>query len=119
MPDAEDPLIESEVDAPEYAQVSYGELVKNFVLMGWTAFGGPSAHIALFETVRSRISNFLHSRRSCTARCRRILRTCTRWRVHRHSKRMQHSRYRLSGPFRHRSSLYFARCRPSFRSASG
>ena len=36
----------------EYASVSYAELTKNFVLMGWTAFGGPSAHIALFETVR-------------------------------------------------------------------
>ena len=38
--------------AEEYSAVSYGELTRNFVLMGWTAFGGPSAHIALFETVR-------------------------------------------------------------------
>jgi chromate transport protein ChrA len=36
----------------EYAAVTYSQIIKNFVLMGWTAFGGPQAHIALFETVR-------------------------------------------------------------------
>lgn len=83
MPDAEDPLIESEVDAPEYAQVSYGELVKNFVLMGWTAFGGPSAHIALFETVRS------HLRWPYIVRCRRMLRTCNRCNALAHAQAQQ------------------------------
>lgn len=38
-----------------YATVTYKNIVSQFVLMGWTAFGGPQAHIALFETVRIRI----------------------------------------------------------------
>lgn len=54
MNDVEAPLVDENGAGEEYAEVSYGELVKNFVLMSWTAFGGPSAHIALFETVRFR-----------------------------------------------------------------
>ena len=44
----EEPLVERQ---DEYASVSMANIVSNFVLMGWTAFGGPQAHIALFETV--------------------------------------------------------------------
>lgn len=32
-----------------YAEVGYGDIFKQFVLLGWTAFGGPAAHIALFQ----------------------------------------------------------------------
>lgn len=46
----EDPLV-GEAQESEYREVTYGQIVQNFVLMGWTAFGGPSAHIAFFETV--------------------------------------------------------------------
>lgn len=46
----EDPLLEQEQHST-YAQVAYRDIVTNFGLMGWTAFGGPQAHVALFETV--------------------------------------------------------------------
>mmetsp|Transcript_95603 Transcript_95603/g.247201 ORF Transcript_95603/g.247201 Transcript_95603/m.247201 type:complete len:476 (-) Transcript_95603:190-1617(-) len=29
--------------------VGFGDIAKNFVLMGWTAFGGPAAHVGLFQ----------------------------------------------------------------------
>ena len=32
-----------------YAEVGFGDIFKQFVLLGWTAFGGPAAHIALFQ----------------------------------------------------------------------
>ena len=34
-----------------YADVTYMDILKQFSLLGWTAFGGPSAHIGLFERV--------------------------------------------------------------------
>jgi hypothetical protein len=37
----------------EYAEVGYQEIFKQFVVLGWTAFGGPAAHIALFQKVPS------------------------------------------------------------------
>lgn len=46
-----------EKDAPEaepveeIVDVGYKDIAKQFSLLGWTAFGGPSAHIALFEKV--------------------------------------------------------------------
>ena len=49
--EADQGLLDPEEQA-EYTDVTYTQLVRQFMLMGWTAFGGPSAHIALFETVR-------------------------------------------------------------------
>jgi chromate transporter len=34
---------------PPYRDVSYAEIAKEYSLLGWTAFGGPAAHIGLFE----------------------------------------------------------------------
>ncbi|CAG9463862.1 unnamed protein product [Pedinophyceae sp. YPF-701] len=31
------------------AEVTYKDIFKRFVLLGWTAFGGPAAHIAIFQ----------------------------------------------------------------------
>ena len=42
-----------------FVSVEYEDITKYFTLMGWTAFGGPQAHIGMFETVcikRARIS---------------------------------------------------------------
>lgn len=33
------------------ADVGYYDILKQFSLMGWVAFGGPAAHIALFQKV--------------------------------------------------------------------
>lgn len=33
----------------EYADVTYKDIAKQFSLLGWIAFGGPAAHIGLFE----------------------------------------------------------------------
>jgi hypothetical protein len=35
----------------EYAEVSYVDITKQFFILGWTAFGGPAAHIGLFQKV--------------------------------------------------------------------
>ena len=32
-------------------RVTYADIFKQFVLLGWTAFGGPAAHIALFQKI--------------------------------------------------------------------
>uniref|UniRef100_A0A7S3CFB4 Chromate transporter n=1 Tax=Chloropicon roscoffensis TaxID=1461544 RepID=A0A7S3CFB4_9CHLO len=34
-----------------YAHVTFVEIAKQFAVLGWTAFGGPAAHIATFERV--------------------------------------------------------------------
>ena len=34
-----------EMETSEYASVSYEDIFRQFVLLGWTAFGGPAAHI--------------------------------------------------------------------------
>lgn len=34
-----------------FVSVEYEDIVRYFTLMGWTAFGGPQAHIGMFETV--------------------------------------------------------------------
>lgn len=36
-----------------FVSVEYEDITKYFTLMGWTAFGGPQAHIGMFETVRA------------------------------------------------------------------
>lgn len=33
----------------QYADVTYGDIFKQFSILGWTAFGGPAAHIGLFQ----------------------------------------------------------------------
>lgn len=34
-----------------FVYASYREITNYFLMMGWTAFGGPQAHIGMFETV--------------------------------------------------------------------
>lgn len=43
-----------EGEEEHYAEVTYLDIVKQFSLLGWTAFGGPAAHIGLFQRVSSR-----------------------------------------------------------------
>jgi hypothetical protein len=48
----DDDAAESGPEAPKaYAQVGFAEIFTQFVLLGWTAFGGPQAHIALFQKI--------------------------------------------------------------------
>lgn len=37
----------------QYADVTYSDIFKQFSILGWTAFGGPAAHIGLFQRVRT------------------------------------------------------------------
>jgi len=37
--------------SPKYLEVSYQDIFRQFILLGWTAFGGPAAHIALFQKI--------------------------------------------------------------------
>lgn len=37
--------------ADQYADVTYADIAKQFFILGWTAFGGPAAHIGLFQRV--------------------------------------------------------------------
>lgn len=39
-------------DAQLYVDVTYGDIFRQFTILGWTAFGGPAAHIGLFQRVR-------------------------------------------------------------------
>ncbi len=43
----EEPLLLAEAD-----EVDFGDIAKEFSLMGWIGFGGPAAHIGLFQRVR-------------------------------------------------------------------
>jgi hypothetical protein len=43
-----------EQQVEEYAAVGYADIAKQFSILGWTAFGGPAAHIGMFQRVRSR-----------------------------------------------------------------
>jgi hypothetical protein len=36
----------------QYAEVTYADIFKQFSILGWTGFGGPAAHIGLFQRVR-------------------------------------------------------------------
>jgi hypothetical protein len=40
----------------QYADVTYGDIAKQFFILGWTAFGGPAAHIGLFQRVRPELA---------------------------------------------------------------
>jgi hypothetical protein len=42
----------------QYADVTYGDIAKQFSILGWTAFGGPAAHIGMFERVSSSILRY-------------------------------------------------------------
>jgi hypothetical protein len=44
--------VEEKQAEPEFADVSWLDIVKQFSILGWTAFGGPAAHIGLFQRVR-------------------------------------------------------------------
>eukprot|EP00882_Tetradesmus_deserticola_P027131 GHRQ01029998.1.p1 GENE.GHRQ01029998.1~~GHRQ01029998.1.p1 ORF type:complete len:187 (+),score=69.32 GHRQ01029998.1:572-1132(+) len=35
--------------AQQYADVSYADIAKQFSILGWTGFGGPAAHIGMFQ----------------------------------------------------------------------
>lgn len=41
----------------QYANVTYLDITKQFSLLGWTAFGGPAAHIGLFQRVRAALAS--------------------------------------------------------------
>lgn len=51
IPPAPAAIVEEEEDF-KVATVSYADIAKQFSLLGWVAFGGPAAHIALFQKVR-------------------------------------------------------------------
>jgi hypothetical protein len=44
----------------EYTDVTYGDIAKQFSILGWTAFGGPAAHIGMFQRVSSSNGRHLH-----------------------------------------------------------
>jgi chromate transporter len=43
------PPSDSSASLTPYRDISYKEIAKEYSLLGWTAFGGPAAHIGLFE----------------------------------------------------------------------
>ena len=47
------PLLDSDVDAspPQVTEVTHAGIFHQWVFLGWTAFGGPSAHIGIFRKV--------------------------------------------------------------------
>eukprot|EP00798_Chlamydomonas_sp_ICE-L_P024333 gene24333-9949_t len=47
--DTEETDVEASGEEVHYAEVSWSELVKQFSILGWIAFGGPAAHIGLFQ----------------------------------------------------------------------
>eukprot|EP00199_Chlamydomonas_sp_CCMP681_P001026 CAMPEP_0119109864 /NCGR_PEP_ID=MMETSP1180-20130426/24373_1 /TAXON_ID=3052 ORGANISM="Chlamydomonas cf sp, Strain CCMP681" /NCGR_SAMPLE_ID=MMETSP1180 /ASSEMBLY_ACC=CAM_ASM_000741 /LENGTH=522 /DNA_ID=CAMNT_0007095877 /DNA_START=95 /DNA_END=1660 /DNA_ORIENTATION=- len=48
--DAKELNVDGEPAEPEgYADVTYWDIVKQFSILGWIAFGGPAAHIGLFQ----------------------------------------------------------------------
>lgn len=48
-----DSVVEISASDPEikYTDADFKDIFKQFILLGWTAFGGPSAHIALFQKI--------------------------------------------------------------------
>ena len=48
------PLNLAVLDGPstELQPATYWEIFKHFGILGWTAFGGPAAHVAMFQQVR-------------------------------------------------------------------
>jgi hypothetical protein len=56
----------------QYADVTYADIFKQFSILGWTAFGGPAAHIGLFQRVSSSSSTGRPPALLCCAACRSI-----------------------------------------------
>lgn len=59
---AAEPLLGGDVESQDnggqpYVDVSFWDIYWSFTIMGWTAFGGPQAHIGMFETVRPKNSS--------------------------------------------------------------
>ena len=54
-----------EQNEEDFVHASYSEITQYFLMMGWTAFGGPQAHIGMFETVWHR--HYLSLRSQCPA----------------------------------------------------
>lgn len=52
-------VVIEEPEEEKLAQVGYIDILKQFSLLGWVAFGGPAAHIALFQKVCMHISQML------------------------------------------------------------
>ncbi len=46
-------LIDESEDTHHSPQQGYSHILQQFMWMGWSAFGGPSAHIGLFQKVSS------------------------------------------------------------------
>ena len=44
-------VIVAPAQTDSFVQVGYKDIFQQFILLGWTAFGGPSAHIALFQKI--------------------------------------------------------------------
>ena len=42
---------EAPTEEAPYAIIGYKDIFRQFVMLGWTAFGGPQAHIAVFIKV--------------------------------------------------------------------
>ena len=61
---------------PEYADAGFLDIFKNFALLGWTAFGGPAAHIGLFQKVGASARA-----RACVRACVRVPCVCVRARA--------------------------------------
>lgn len=50
---ADEAAAAADKEEEQYANVTYLDITKQFSLLGWTAFGGPAAHIGLFQRVRA------------------------------------------------------------------
>jgi len=44
--------IQKEEEAPpQYVDITYWDITREFSILGWIAFGGPAAHIGLFQVM--------------------------------------------------------------------
>ena len=51
------PLLDGDAESPQVdVAVTHGGIFREWVLLGWTAFGGPAAHIGIFRKVRHCLS---------------------------------------------------------------
>eukprot|EP00798_Chlamydomonas_sp_ICE-L_P000909 gene910-5229_t len=47
--DSEEDDVEASGEEVHYAEVSWSDLIKQFSILGWVAFGGPAAHVGLYQ----------------------------------------------------------------------